>query len=272
MNPGLGWNPKDETWEAGLARTIAVVSQKGGVGKTTTVVHLGVALAERGAPTLLVDLDPQAALTAAFGINEDLPSGIEAALLRGIALAQVIRSIRPGLDLAPATFQLHQAEMSLHQRPRWQHRLREVLRPAQERYAYILIDAPPGLGPLTVNALTAADAFLVPIRPDYLSLRSLKGLLIAVGRLRQQLGLSLELLGILPTMVQLHVRHHRDVLSELTAAFGRKVFPVFIPQTIRFAEAPVAGKSLLELMASHPGAQAYRRLAALIDETRPKAR
>ncbi|GBD09775.1 Chromosome partitioning protein ParA [Candidatus Thermoflexus japonica] len=249
-----------------MARTIAVVSQKGGVGKTTTVVHLGVALAERGASTLLVDLDPQAALTAAFGLNEDLSPTIEASLMKGIAIAQVIRNLRPGLDIAPASFQLNQAELSLHQRPRWPYRLREALRPVQGRYAYILIDAPPGLGPLTVNALAAADAFLIPIRPDYLSLRSLKGLLIAVGRLRQQLGLSIELMGILPTMVQLHLRHHRDVLTELTAAFGRKVFQVFIPQSIRFAEAPVAGQSLLDYMANHPGAQAYRRLAALIDE------
>ena len=165
---------------------------------------------------------------------------------------------------------MNQAELSLHQRPRWPYRLREALRPVQGRYAYILIDAPPGLGPLTVNALAAADMFLVPIRPDYLSLRSLKGLLIAVGRLRQQLGLSIELLGILPTMVQLHLRHHRDVLAELTAAFGRKVFQVFIPQSIRFAEAPVAGQSLLDYMASHPGAQAYRRLAALIEEASRK--
>lgn len=249
-----------------MGRTIAVVSQKGGVGKTTTVVHLGVALAERGAPTLLVDLDPQAALTAALGLPEDLSPTIEAALLRDIAITQVIRAVRPCLDLAPASFQLNQAEMGLHQRPRWPYRLREALRPIRGRYAYILIDAPPGLGPLTVNALAAADAFLIPIRPDYLSLRSLKGLLIAIGRLRQQLGLSIELLGILPTMVQLHLRHHRDVLSELTAAFGRKVFQVFIPQSIRFAEAPVAGQSLLDYMASHPGAQAYRRLAALIEE------
>ncbi len=249
-----------------MARTIAVVSQKGGVGKTTTVVHLGVALAERGAQTLLVDLDPQAALTAAFGLNEDLSPTVEAALLKGIAITQVIRTMRPSLDIAPASFQLNQVELSLHQRPRWPYRLREALRPVWGRYAYILIDAPPGLGPLTVNALAAADAFLIPIRPDYLSLRSLKGLLIAVGRLRQQLGLSIELLGILPTMVQLHLRHHRDVLAELTAAFGKKVFPVFIPQSIRFAEAPVAGQSLLDYMASHPGAQAYRRLAALIEE------
>ncbi len=249
-----------------MARTIAVVSQKGGVGKTTTVVHLGVALAERGTPTLLVDLDPQVALTAAFGLNEDLSPTIEASLMKGIAITQVIQNIRPYLDIAPASFQLNQAELSLHQRPRWPYRLREALRPVQGRYAYILIDAPPGLGPLTVNALAAADAFLVPIRPDYLSLRSLKGLLIAVGRLRQQLGLSIELLGILPTMVQLHLRHHRDVLGELTAAFGRKVFQVFIPQSIRFAEASVAGQSLLDYMTSHPGAQAYRRLAALIEE------
>jgi chromosome partitioning protein len=197
--PGVG--PESKTWEAPLAWTTAFVGQKGGVGKTTPVVHLGVALAERGAPTLRVDLDPQAALTAAFGLNEDLPLSIEAALLQGIALAQAIRSTRPGLDLAPAAFRLHLAEMSPHQRACWPHRLREVLRLAQERYAHILIDAPPGLGPLTVNALAAADAFLVPIRPDYLSLRSLKGLLIAVGRLRRQLGLSLELLGILPKMV-----------------------------------------------------------------------
>ncbi|MCS6964330.1 ParA family protein [Thermoflexus sp.] len=249
-----------------MARTIAVVSQKGGVGKTTTVVHLGVALAERGVPTLLVDLDPQAALTAAFGLNEDLSLTIEASLMKGIAITQVIRNVRPSLDIIPASFQLNQAELSLHQRPRWPYRLREALQPIQGRYAYILIDAPPGLGPLTVNAIAAADAFLVPIRPDYLSLRSLKGLLIAIGRLRQQLGLSIELLGILPTMVQLHLRHHRDVLAELTAAFGRKVFQVFIPQSIRFAEAPVAGQSLLDYMASHPGAQAYRRLAALIEE------
>lgn len=250
-----------------MARTIAVVSQKGGVGKTTTVVHLGVALAGRGAATLLVDLDPQAALTAAFGLTEEISPTIEAALWKGIPLGQVIRTLRPRLDLAPASFQLNQAEMGLGSRGPY--RLREILRPEQGRYTYILIDAPPGLGPLTVNALAAADAFLVPIRPDYLSLRSLKGLLIAVGRLRQQLNLPIELLGILPTMVQLHIRHHREVLSELTAAFGRKVFPVFIPQTIRFAEAPVAGRSLLDYMASHPGAQAYRRLAELIDGERP---
>lgn len=250
------------------ARVISIANQKGGVGKTTTVINLGAALAELGRKTLLVDLDPQSALSEGFGINSyELEETIYNALVEShiSSLESVIHyGIRPNLDVVPSNIDLAAAEMELIAAIGREYILKESLEPLRERYNYILMDCPPSLGLLTINALTASNSVLIPLQCEYLALRGMRMLIEVIEKVQRKLNPSLKILGILGTMYNARTIHAREVMEEIRSVFGDKVFDVVIRNSIKFAEAPVVHKPILEYARRHPGAVAYRTLAEVI--------
>jgi chromosome partitioning protein len=251
-----------------LGRVIAIANQKGGVGKTTTIINLGAALAELGRKILLIDLDPQAALSVGFGINSyELEESIYNALVDSdnTSLESVIHyEIRPNLDLVPSNIDLAAAEMELIAAIGREYILKEILEPIRERYDYVLIDCAPSLSLLTINALTASDSVLIPLQCEYLALRGMRTLIEVIEKVQKKLNPSLKILGILGTMYNARTIHAKEVIAEVRSVFGDKVFDVVIHSSIRFAEAPVVHKPILEYASTHPGAVAYRILAEVI--------
>jgi chromosome partitioning protein len=252
-----------------MARVIAVANQKGGVGKTTTTMSLGAALAERGRKILLVDLDPQAALSAGFGIDAyALEKTIYDALLRPneTPIGSVLYNLRPNLDIIPANIDLAAAEIELVVMMGREFVLKETLDPIVNNYDYVLIDTPPSLGLLTVNALVVTQELIVPMQCEFLAMRGVRVLLDTIWKVKRKLNPSLDLLGILPTMYAQRSTHNQEVLSEVRSIFGDKVFDIVISNSVRFAEAPVAYQTILEYDKNHAGAKAYRALAEVVDD------
>jgi len=250
------------------ARVISIANQKGGVGKTTTVINLGAALAELGRKVLLIDLDPQSALSVGFGINSyELEETVYSALVDSdsTSLESVIHyEIRPNLDIVPTNIDLAAAEMELISAIGREYILKEILSPVMEHYDYILIDCPPSLGLLTINALTASNSVLIPLQCEYLALRGMRMLIEVIEKVQKKLNPNLKILGILGTMFNARTIHGKEVVEEIRSVFGDKVFDVVIHNSIKFAEAPVVHKSILEYASRHPGAVAYRTLAEVI--------
>ncbi|MEX2553462.1 MAG: ParA family protein [Actinomycetota bacterium] len=247
-----------------MGRIVAVVNQKGGVGKTTSTINLGAALAEEGARVLLVDFDPQGALSAGLGLNPHAMDTTVYNLLldRSVTLADVVSPSKiPGLDLIPSNIDLSAAEVLLVNEVAREQLLKSALAPAQGTYNYILIDCPPSLGLLTVNALTAADAVLIPLECEYFALRGMALLMETVAKVKERLNPALEVLGIVATMLDARTIHGREVLSRVSEAFGDKLFKTVIHKTIKFSEAPVVGEPILTYASSSNGAQEYRDLA-----------
>lgn len=246
-----------------MARTIAVANQKGGVGKTTTVVNLGVVLAELGQRTLVVDFDPQGALSAGLGVDSyALDTTIWDVLSDQSVLAeQVAHAVRAGLDLIPANDKLAMAELELIAEFRREFILDRVLEPLESAYDIILIDCPPSLGILTTNALCAAQEVLIPLQCEFFAMRGIRLLLGTIERVQQRLNPGLEIVGILATMYSTRTIHAREVLNETREVFGDKVFDVVVHKSIRFAEASVASQAMAEYSGKHKGALAYRELA-----------
>ncbi|MEN9936865.1 MAG: hypothetical protein RLZZ387_3444 [Chloroflexota bacterium] len=243
-----------------MARIIALANQKGGVGKTTSTINLGAALAEAGQRVLLVDVDPQASLTDALGIDASaLPQSIYDVLTGRLALEAILRPVGP-LTVAPATIDLAAAEMQLISEFGREQLLGDALAPIASRFDQILIDCPPSLGILTINALTAADEVLVPVECHYMALRGLTQLMQSIEKIQRRTNGRLALLGILPTMYDNRTVHENEVLSTLQTRFPGKVFTP-VRRSIRFAETAVAGQPMLSYDAAHPGADAYRALA-----------
>ncbi len=248
----------------GNARVIAMCNQKGGVGKTTTTINLGAALAEYGRKVLLVDFDPQGSLSVGLGMN---PHEIELSVYnllmeRDVTLDDVVvPSGVPGMDLLPSNIDLSAAEVQLVHEVAREQTLQRVLGPAIAQYDVILIDCQPSLGLLTVNALTAADGVLVPLECEYFALRGVALLKTTIDKVRERLNPKLEIDGVLGTMYDGRTLHGREVLERLVQAWGDKVFHTVIRRTVKFSDSTVAGEPITSYASSSTGADAYRQLA-----------
>src|SRR3954452_12150860 len=254
------------TPESARPIVLAVANQKGGVAKTTSVASIGAALAELGESVLLVDLDPQACLTFSLGIDpEDLELSIHHVLTKGLQPSEVILETEDGVDVLPATIELARAEADLLTRTGREHVLRAALEDV-DGYDWILLDCPPSLGVMTVAALTAARAVLIPLQCETLSHRGVGQLLDTVHDVRRFTNSDLEVWGVLPTLYDGRTNHARAVLETISETYDLDVVEPPIPKTIKFAEAPAAGRSILATSRSSKGAQAYREVSVALQE------
>ncbi len=248
----------------GPARVIAMCNQKGGVGKTTTTINLGAALAEVGRKVLLVDFDPQGALSVGLGIRaNDLDLTIYNLLVeRGHDIREVIRHSRtPGLDLLPANIDLAAAEVQLVGEVAREMVLSRVLRPVLDEYDVVLIDCQPSLGLLTVNALTAAHGVVIPLECEYFAMRGVALLVETIEKVTDRLNPRLEIDGILATMYDGRTLHSREVVGSVVEHFGERVFHTVITRTVKFPDATLAAEPITTYAPGHSAAEAYRQLA-----------
>ncbi|MGX7732259.1 ParA family protein [Rhodococcus sp. 2H158] len=248
----------------GPAKIIAMCNQKGGVGKTTSTINLGASLAEYGRRVLLVDLDPQGALSAGLGVaHHDLDLTVHNLLVeRGVSVDDVLLHTRvEGLDLLPSNIDLSAAEIQLVSEVGREQALGRALYPVLDRYDYILVDCQPSLGLLTVNALACADAVIIPMECEYFSLRGLALLNDTVDKVRDRLNPKLSLAGILVTMFDSRTLHAREVMSRVVEVFGDLVYDSVIARTVRFPETSVAGEPITTWAPKSAGAESYRALA-----------
>ena len=238
----------------------ALANQKGGVGKTTTAVNLAACLAEAGERTLLIDLDPQANATSGLGERANGSSSFD--LLDGASVLELAASTRfENLELIPARSDLANAAASLALRADPGHYLAAALRPALSQYPFIFLDCPPSLGPLTVNALAAADRVLVPVQAEYYALEGVAQILATIEAVRARLNPRLTLAGVLLTMVDARTRLSGDVSTELERHFGPLMFKTQVPRSVRIAEAPSHGLPVIAYDRGSAGAEAYWRVA-----------
>ena len=248
----------------GNARVIAMCNQKGGVGKTTTTINLGAALAEYGRKVLLVDFDPQGSLSVGLGLNpHEMESSIYNLLLdRETTLEDVIVPTNvPGMDLLPSNIDLSAAEVQLVHEVAREQTLARVLGPAVADYDVILIDCQPSLGLLTVNALTAADGVIVPLECEYFALRGVALLKTTIDKVQERLNPKLKIEGVLGTMYDGRTLHGREVMERLVEAWGDTVFHTVIRRTVKFSDSTVAGEPITTYAGSSAGADSYRQLA-----------
>ncbi|KNC18971.1 chromosome partitioning protein [Arthrobacter sp. RIT-PI-e] len=248
----------------GPARIIAMVNQKGGVGKTTSTINLGAALAEAGRRVLLVDFDPQGALSAGLGTNpHELDVTVYNVLMdRKVTVHDAIRHTAiENIDLLPANIDLSAAEVQLVNEVAREQVLDRALRKVADDYDVILIDCQPSLGLLTVNALTAAHGVIIPLICEFFALRAVALLVETIEKVQDRLNPRLQIDGVLATMYDARTLHSREVIARLVEAFGDKVFETVIKRTIKFADATVAAEPITSYAANHSGADAYRNLA-----------
>jgi chromosome partitioning protein len=248
----------------GPAKVLALCNQKGGVGKTTSTINLGAALAEYGRRVLLVDFDPQGALSVGLGIPaHQLNQTIYNVLIeRSVGIHDVVIPTGvDGVDLLPSNIDLSAAEVQLVSEVGREHTLVRTLRPVLPDYDYILIDCQPSLGLLTVNALAAADGVLIPLECEFFSLRGVALLIDTIEKVRERLNPKLDITGILATMYDPRTLHCREVMARVVEAFGDTVFEAVINRTVRFPETTVAGEPITRWAPRSSGAKAYRQLA-----------
>ncbi|EIE99734.1 ParA family protein [Saccharomonospora glauca] len=248
----------------GPAQIVAMCNQKGGVGKTTSAINLGAALAEYGRKVLLVDFDPQGALSVGLGIQpHELEKTVYNVIMeRSVTVDDVIRKTRvENVDLLPSNIDLSAAEVQLVAEVGREHTLMRVLRPVLDRYDYILVDCQPSLGLLTVNALTAADGVIIPLECEFFSLRGVALLIDTIEKVRERLNPKLDIIGILATMFDPRTLHSKEVIARVVEAFGDTVFDTVINRTVRFPETTVAGEPITRWAPRSAGAMSYRALA-----------
>ncbi|MGH3859956.1 ParA family protein [Actinokineospora sp.] len=271
---GSGVGPTGRAWRHipepsllnghGPAKILAVCNQKGGVGKTTSTINLGAALTEFGRRVLLVDFDPQGALSVGLGIPaHQLDRTIYNVLIeRSVGIHDVvIRTCVEDMDLLPSNIDLSAAEVQLVTEVGREHTLVRTLRPIIDEYDYILVDCQPSLGLLTVNALTAADGVLIPLECEFFSLRGVALLIDTIEKVKDRLNPKLDITGILATMFDPRTLHSREVMARVVEAFGETVFDTVINRTVRFPETTVAGEPITTWAPRSAGAKAYRQLA-----------
>ncbi len=250
------------------AKVIAFANQKGGVAKTTTTLNLAVAFMEKGNRVLCVDMDPQGNLTMSQGIDPDtLQTSMYDVLVHHISIREVIR--KREIDVACASIDLAGAEIAMSAQIGRERSLQKAFAPILEDYDFICIDTPPSLGLLTINALTAADKVIVPVQCEYLSMRGLIQLQNTLQMIRENLNPDVEIEGILPTLMDTRTVHAKEAIEILEENFGDRVFASRIRKTIRFAEAPVKGMSVLKYDPDGVAAQSYRDLAQEVLHGRP---
>ncbi|HEX3304313.1 MAG TPA: AAA family ATPase [Thermomicrobiales bacterium] len=255
-----GHDPRDGTERRPtLAPAVAFANQKGGVGKTTTAVNASVSLAQRGYRVLLIDADPQGNATSSLGIDKlGVGSSIYDVLIEDLPLAEVATATdRPGLDVVPSTPMLAGAEIELVDAPGRETRLRQALTDLLSHYDVVLIDCPPSLGLLTVNALTAARSVVVPIQCEFLALEGLGQLMTTVDRVKRGLNPSLDVTGVLMTMFDVRTRLSAHVVEEVRRYFPHRMFSTVVPRSVRLAEAPSYGQAIVEYDPTSRGAEAY---------------
>ena len=247
----------------GPARVVAVCNQKGGVGKTTTTINLGAALAEHGRRVLLVDLDPQGSLSVGMGMDaHNLERSIYDVLLGGTHVTEVLeRTEVENMDLVPSNIVLSAAELQLVNEVAREQTLARSIAPVLSDYDVVLIDCQPALGLLTVNALTAAHGVLVPLECEYFALRGVALLQDTIAKVQERLNDRLVLEGLLATRYDAQTIHRREVLHRLVEVFGDTVYHTVIPRTVRFPEATTGGVPIIDYAPRSPGARAYRQLA-----------
>ncbi|WP_130012330.1 ParA family protein [Serinicoccus sediminis] len=248
----------------GPARVIAMCNQKGGVGKTTTTINLGAALAEYGRKVLMVDFDPQGALSVGFGVRaHDLDVTIYNLLVeRGHDVRDVIQPTRiPGIDILPTNIDLSAAEVQLVGEVAREQVLARVLRPVLDDYDVVFIDCQPSLGLLTVNALTAAHGVVIPLETEFFAMRGVALLIETIEKITDRLNPRLEVDGILATMYDGRTLHSREVVRSVVDHFGDTVFHTVISRTVKFPDATLAAEPITTYASTHSGAEAYRQLA-----------
>lgn len=254
---------KAVTHVVGQTKVIAIINQKGGVGKSTTAINLSAALGEMGKQVLLIDLDPQGNSSSGLGVEKNRVSRcIYDALLNDIPLTDIIiPDVSKGLDIVPATINLAGAEVELVSEMARENRLKDAIGPMRGRYDYVFIDCPPSLGLLTINALVAADKLLIPIQCEFYALEGVTKLLDSMKRVKSRLNPSLDIYGVLLTMSDNRTTLSRQVSDEVRRFFGKIVFETSIPRTVKLSEAPSFGQPITQYDPTGKGAQSYIDLA-----------
>jgi chromosome partitioning protein len=248
-----------------MSHVIAIANQKGGVGKTTTAINLGASLAAAEKRTLIIDMDPQGNATSGLGVRGDsVKASLFGVLLDRIPLASAtVRGVHfPALDVVPTTLDLVGAEAMLVHVPKREFELNNALDPLRDVYDFILIDCPPSMGLLTLNALVAADSVMIPLQTEFFALEGLSQFAEMLQAVRQHLNPRLRINGILPTMYDPRLKLAREVVSDAERFFGDQTLRTRIPRNVRLAEAPSFGKPAIIYDIASPGAQAYLQLAA----------